>query len=207
MTCDLNKVVFPETIGFRDENESMDTAPVLMGKDELASCLADIDGGVDDDPETGYDASQEKVESEDVEVIMLASSPDQVMEYIEAFFDGREAPYGGPIPLGELVTERNIEVVYRLQFEDCIDVFYDLLKVNEYSNEEFDRDTDEDDEMQVLEDKDLPPSHVELLLRLQTEAAKRYIPRPHVGGLMLLYLRHCMGYALFEDEIDTSALQ
>ena len=117
--------------------------------------------------------------------------------------------YGGPIPTAELTSEINIEMVLRLELVDCLDIFHSCLESTLFGlhrsqksqlekfrqrNKETSPLTREERQLYSWLRSRMKINQTELLLRLQKEAYEMSIPRHHSGGLLLVWLRLCMGY-------------
>jgi len=146
-------------------------------------------------------------DGEGSEPLLDIATPDEARRFLTMFFDGREMYCGGPIPINELLETKNIEMVLRLELVDCIDIFYSCL-----SEVRFGLDKDQWDRLDELRNKNslseddrhvlhqlgdkLRKSQTELFFDLQKQSFDLSIPRHHSGGILLVWLRLCMGFDL-----------
>jgi len=92
-------------------------------------------------------------------------------DFLTRFFEGKRWHCGGPIPKAVLLCDRHLQMVLRLEMNDCVDLFYEALGVP----------------------KRFTRKETKLLSSLLDEAYQKSIPKHHTGGLVLVYLRLCIG--------------
>jgi hypothetical protein len=95
------------------------------------------------------------------------ATPEEAKQYLRLFFEGLSMHYGGPIPETELLQDRHVDMVLRLDLSDCIDIFY--VSLAEHGVKEARR-------------------QIELFFKLQKRAFRLAIPRHRSGGLLLVWL-------------------
>ncbi len=132
-----------------------------------------------DDPYTPPPAPRLPGEDED-DPPPPPSTPEQCEGYLRRFFAGKSMHCGGPISEHHLLSEKHVEMVLRLELSDCLDIFHDSLDENIHRNRRW----------RSIRHR------VELFKRLEAQAAAQQIPKHHIGGLLLVYLILCKGYAL-----------
>ena len=153
------------------------------------------------------------------------ATPEEAIRFLTTFFRNRELHCGGPILVTELLSNRHIEMVLRLELSYCIDVFHECLesiyfglprrqrtclyrlyakvmaakaKWGEDKHGEKEKMPDPLDEAERKLYKwlriKMKISHTELLKKLQKQSFDFAIPRHHSGGILLVWLRMCMGF-------------
>lgn len=109
----------------------------------------------------------------------------QTLEAIERFFKGRSWFCGGPIPKNHLHSRQSVDLVLSTEFLSGIDEVRALLPEEEppkgFDPKRIDWDTHR-------------------LLQLLHEVKRFGIPKAFQAGMILLYMRFCMGISLPEKK-------
>lgn len=95
---------------------------------------------------------------------------DEIVGYLKMFFCDRKKINDSIITLGDILNERNIEMVSKFDLIGCIDMFYDILPfvgITDFSQK------------------------IKLFFELQKDAYEKGIPKEYSGGLLLVWLRVC----------------
>lgn len=127
-----------------------------------------------------YSAEDDQYEDEyeldlDVDLGDTENYEDEAKHYLALFFANKQMYDGSLISADNLFAERNIQIMTRLNLEDCIPIFYSALE-----------------ECGV----DFEASRRLFVDELQVECARMRIPKFFLGGMLLVWLRLCKGLDL-----------
>jgi hypothetical protein len=92
-------------------------------------------------------------------------------EAIEQFFWDKQLKWGGPIPERVLYTESNIHRVIHTTIIEGVDQTYAMIWEKR-------------------------PNAQEKVVEILNQCAKRYIPKPFAGGILVIYFNICEGFGL-----------
>ena len=115
---------------------------------------------------------------EDPEVEFAPPPPtdeNEAKKYLLKFFQNKTASFGGPVPVSDLLSERNLTLLCKLELRDCIDIFHLCLEENGWEDEQ---------------------ARVDEFYKIQHESKVLEIPKHYSGGILLVWLDICCGYSL-----------
>ena len=199
---------------------------------EIEESLAVYDQPIDDEQANDFPEDvlprrmvQDDWLTEETEPPPKPATKEEAMFFLTAFFRKRESHCGGPIPATDLLTNRHIEMVLRLELSDCLDIFHECLETlyfglpkkqrtrlyqlhrrvrlarAEWGKVPHEEKEKMPDPLDAAERKlykwlriKMKISHTELLKKLQKQSYDMAIPRHHSGGILLVWLRMCMGF-------------
>jgi hypothetical protein len=119
--------------------------------------------------------------------IFIKALERQALEFIEKFFQNRQFHCGGPIPRNLLLSRQSVDIVLSTEFLPGIDEVQALLPEEEppkgFDPTRLDWDTHR-------------------FLQLLHEVKRFGIPKEFQCGMMLLYMRFCMGVVLPQKKRD-----
>lgn len=115
-------------------------------------------------------------------VLTEAMLVDGIRDSILRFFQDKTQVCGGPIPKASLLSDKSINLVRRTSLDAAFTFMYRQLIPQLPVPDDY-------------EDATLPWD-VHYAIGIMRDAQRRWLPRPHIPGLMLLYFVFCKGLAV-----------